>query len=212
MRAKLFLIFFFVLPKMWTWKTPSGMNKNHCVDQMNPNWPCRQAYDSRKMTQWGLSEALFSKRGSRSRMACNAGLTCTIMGCILDILNLSSQCGAGEPSIPGDSDGTDHWELPLQRLADFCQGALLWPPSHQSLSWCTSSQDLDFPGKSGRRRCFIWNGFWWGSFYPSFKYIVHYFSLPYIVHYFPHKSTSVNHFVICLFLEMKWDYIEQCFL
>lgn len=39
---------------------------------------------------------------------------------------------------------------------------------------------------------------------PSFKYIS-----VYIVHYFSCKSTSVNHF-ICLFLEIKCDYIEQC--
>lgn len=43
------------------------------------------------------------------------------------------------------------------------------------------------------------------SLYPSFIYIA-----VYTVHYFPHKSTSVNHFVICLFLEMKCDYIKQC--
>lgn len=43
------------------------------------------------------------------------------------------------------------------------------------------------------------------SLYPSFTC-----TAVYTVHSFPHKSTSVNHSVICLFLEMTCDYIKQC--
>lgn len=198
-----FLITFLCSPKRGHERLLQVWIKTTAWTRWTPIGPCRQGCDSRKMTQWGLSEALFSKCGSRSQMACNACLTWTFLGSVLDILNLSSQCGAWEPAFTQHSRW--FWCEPtienchLRESAPtpgwFLSGSvtLATRPSVAVLvrsgPGASAARTWNFLGSQGE------GGASYGTvsgegLYPSFKYIS-----VYIVHYFPHKSTSVNHFI-----------------
>lgn len=207
------------LPKAWVLKTPSGINKNHWKDRMNPNWQMPAQF-------WQLENGFpgISQR-SVSQSVVHVPPTAEGLGVQVQRAEFWASNGtwvsrgkAWECAFRPHSRG--FWCRPsiencqlrksVLTCAPSCPRALHWTPVLSlavvlvSVTCRGPARTRNFLGSQRAGGTFYGRAFNEGPF-PFFIYIT-----VYIVHYFSHKSTSVSHFVICLFLEMKCDYIKQC--